>query len=177
MLHDVGIANAALEEAIAKNEAKLTALEAHVVEQSAANDKYHAVIDTAMSVQTETQPTEDTTVMSQLTAMTMQHQKEMAALRAQMTQCMAGKSGTAATPEAPQQCYVTNTGAPAPALRTMKRYANCNACWTHGYDVHNKHNSETCRTPKPGHVKTHTGDNPAPGASQKGKHLSKWADK
>ena len=169
-LHDAGIANAVLEEAIAKNEAKLTALKAHIVEQSAANDKYHAVIDTAMSVQTETQLTEDTTVMSQLTAMTVQHQKEMAALRTQMTQFMA------ATPGAPQQCYLANAGAPAPGRRTTKRHANCNACWTHGYDIHNNHTSENCKTPKLGHVRTHTGDNPAPGASKRGKQLSKWAE-
>ena len=70
-------------------------LRSKLLTQSTIDSKYHSVINTAMS--THTKETNDTTVMSQMTAMTAQHQEEMVALREQM------------------MGYLTSSGTPAPA--------------------------------------------------------------
>ena len=78
-----------------------------------------------------------------------------------------------------QQCAVidTNKGKQNKGKKTEKKYKNnCNSCHTHGYDVADNHTSKTCKTPGPNHDREHTGDNPKPGASQKDKQFSKWAN-
>lgn len=63
--------------------------------------------------------------------------------------------------------------------KTEKRFKNYHGvCYTHGYDVAPRHNSSTCRpeSRKPGNDESHTGDNPVPGASEKEKKFSKWAE-
>lgn len=41
---------------------------------------------------------------------------------------------------------------------TNKRFDNENYCWTHGYDCHHTHTSETCKWPAPGHIRDATKD-------------------
>ena len=78
-----------------------------------------------------------------------------------------------------QQCAVidTNKGKQNKGKKTEKKYKNnCNSCHTHGYDISDNHTGKTCKTPGPNHDPEHTGDNPKPGASQKDKQFSKWAN-
>ena len=72
-------------------------LQLQLVAQSLITNKYNSVIDTVIS--TQTQETDDNTVMLQMTAMSAQHNQEIAAMQAQM-----------------QQCYLTSNGAHPPPL-------------------------------------------------------------
>ena len=64
---------------------------------------------------------------------------------------------------------------PEGVTKTKKFYKNCNnVCHSCGYNVSKLHNSMNCRCKKAGHVDSHTGDNPQPGANQKDKQFSKW---
>jgi len=65
---------------------------------------------------------------------------------------------------------------PIGTVKTTKYWSkNDNCCWTCGYDISSLHDSTNCNCKLPGHITTHTGDNPAPGASTKDKEFSKWA--
>ena len=66
---------------------------------------------------------------------------------------------------------------PTTKRRTKKKYNNNACCWTHGYDLKDpRHTSESCKKPKDGHIRSHTGTNPAKGASTKFKDLSIYKD-
>jgi len=39
---------------------------------------------------------------------------------------------------------------------TKRRYDNTNYCWTHGYDIHNTHTSQSCNFPHDGHQRDTT---------------------
>ena len=43
--------------------------------------------------------------------------------------------------------------------RTKKKFNNTNYCWSHGYDIAEKHTSGSCKKPAIGHQKTATKDN------------------
>ena len=56
--------------------------------------------------------------------------------------------------------------------RPRSRQDNGNYCWTHGYHVGNKHNSETCQNKAPGHQDRATRDNTMGGSqANKPEHL------
>ena len=57
---------------------------------------------------------------------------------------------------------------PRPGRNNNTYRDNGNYCWTHGYRVGNKHNSETCKNPAPGHKKEATRANTM-GGSERGK--------
>ena len=60
-------------------------------------------------------------------------------------------------------------------IKTKKHYKNRDiTCWSHDYDCSKKHHSGNCTHKKNGHINSHTGDNPAAGASQKDKQFLKW---
>ena len=70
-----------------------------------------------------------------------------------------------------------STKKPTKKQRTKKKFNNNNCCWTHGYDLRDpRHTSETCEKPWDGHIRSHTGTNPAKGASTKFKDLSIYKD-
>jgi hypothetical protein len=47
--------------------------------------------------------------------------------------------------------------------RPAKTTDNDNYCWSHGFQVHNKHTSASCKNPKQGHKKEATKNNPMGG--------------
>ena len=66
---------------------------------------------------------------------------------------------------------------PVGTVKTTKYWSkNDHCCWTHGCDISSLHTSANCDRQLPGHILTHTGDNPAPGASTKDKEFSKWVN-
>ena len=66
---------------------------------------------------------------------------------------------------------------PVGSVKTTKYWSkNDNCCWTCGCDISSLHYSANCNCKLPGHISTHTGDNPAPGASTKDKEFSKWTN-
>ena len=52
----------------------------------------------------------------------------------------------------------------APTNQTTRRYTNNNYCWTHGWDIADKHTGETCANPAEGHKKGATRANPMGGS-------------
>ena len=67
-LHDIRVANSVTKEQLDSTTAELCDLKAMMVSEKVMVNKYYAVLDSAMSI-TYTQDTEDTTAMSQVTAM------------------------------------------------------------------------------------------------------------
>ena len=48
---------------------------------------------------------------------------------------------------------------------TKRRYDNTNYCWTHGYDIHNTHTSQSCNFPRDGHQRDATRTNTKGGST------------
>ena len=95
----------------------MSKIRAQLVAQSSIANKYHLVIDTAMSVQT--QEMDNTTVMSQMIAISTQHNQEMADMRAQMQQCYFTKNGSQPPPSV-GGITNTNTGTETGNTTTRK---------------------------------------------------------
>jgi len=192
-LHDIGVANnVELQEKLDRTQAQVTAMSSQLVAQNELATKYHAVIDSAMSMTQQTEDTDDTSLSTQMTAFTAAHDQQMATLRRQHQEQL-------------KQCQLTNAGTPPPPIidvgssggrnggrertrkgpmsdgppgtvKIVKYYKECeNVCWSHGYDVAGNHHSGNCKYKLKNHVETHTGANPKAGASQKDKQFSKWA--
>jgi regulator of replication initiation timing len=49
-----------------------------------------------------------------------------------------------------------NTNTPRDRDSTKRRYTNTNYCWTHGFDIHNTHTSQSCNFPSEGHQRDAT---------------------
>jgi hypothetical protein len=54
-------------------------------------------------------------------------------------------------------------------MNPVKRNKNWNYCWTHGHDIEDWHNSQTCPLPRVGHVHSATRENRC-GGSMKAIH-------
>ena len=80
-MHDIGVANnAIMQKKLDIQQAQMESLTPNLVAQSALATKYHAVIDTAMSME-RTKETDDTTIITQMTAFTAQQDQQMATMR------------------------------------------------------------------------------------------------
>ena len=156
-----------------------------MADNQAKNEKYHQVIESAMSMtRAPTEETDDMTFDTQRwLAYTASYEKDMATMQKQLEECMRTNSNTCHLLSSIQQVrtrITSNIEVPLSdgsegVTKTMKYYKNCdNACWSCGCDVSKKHDSGNCMKKKAGHVDWHTGDNPAPGASIKDKEFSKW---
>lgn len=55
------------------------------------------------------------------------------------------------TPTSPLTTISPPPNNPSVPRRRTKCFPNTNYCWSHGFDVHNRHTYATCRFPKPGH--------------------------
>ena len=136
----------------------------------------------------QTEETDDLTLQTQqwsvFTARQAANQEQqMAAMRKQLKDCMRANSNTpppavidtaSKNGNRKQQRGPLSDG-PEGVTKTMKFYKNCDhACWSFGYDVSKLHHSGNCKNKKTGHIDSHTGSNPQPGASHKGKEFSKW---
>ena len=85
---------------------------------------------------------------------------------------------TRQTTQKPKKPYQPKSDGPEGSIKTTKFYDNNNCCWSHGYNMAEKHTSGNYRFPLPGHgevQKAHTGNNPVTGTNQKDKEFSQWA--
>ena len=97
----------------------MSELQAQLIAQISVANKYHSVIDTAMSVQT--QEMDNNMVISQMTAMSTQHNQEMAAMRAQIQQCYLANKGSRPPPSV-GGITNTSTGTGTGNTTTRKSY-------------------------------------------------------
>lgn len=190
--HKLGIANnIVMQEKLDSLAAENAVMKQQIAADRATSKQYHQIFDHAMSMTTGTEPTTDTerddnTLQTQWSAFTASQaantETQFADLRRQLEQCMKN-----ATPSCPPAIIDTSTktggkkrkgplsDGPEGVTKTKKFYKNCdNACWSCGYDVLKLHDSRNCRNKLKGHIDSHMGANPQPGASQKDKEFSKW---
>lgn len=78
-----------------------------------------------------------------------------------------GQQGGRGSYQQPQGQYTGNRG--NQPMNPIKRHKNWNYCWTHGHDVEDWHNSQSCPNPRPGHVHSATRENRC-GGSMKAIH-------
>ena len=106
-------------------------------------------------------------LIQQLTVQT----AELTQLRQQVQQFQAGLSNRTNNSNRGRNNRTTNNVTPpasTPTNPTQKRYANTNYCWTHGFDIDGRHDSNSCKNPAPGHQRAATKSNTMNG-SDKGK--------
>ena len=199
-LQDVGIA-AQAEERMAVLEQQNRDLQAKFVAHSAQAKVYHEFIDHAISDMTDNNGgggggcNDNQTMVSQLThAKSAQTDAVLQAVQtalATANQSSANSGGgswnggrggrhTAGGQGQGQGQGGTRRPAsdgPVGSIKTTKYWSkNDGCCWTCGCDISSLHSSANCNCKLPGHIDTHTGDNPAPGASTKDKEFSKWVN-
>ena len=186
-LHDVGVANnVEMKEKMDKLEADNANMRHEMATQKAKNERYQMVVDQAMSMTRGTEETDDMTLQTQQwSAFSASQDQQMAAMRKQLEDLMSKTCPPATSPPSHIDTAPKDGGrkrrrgplsdGPEGVTKTTKFYKTCdNACWSCGYDVSKDHDSTNCRKKKKGHIDSHTGDNPQPGASQKDKEFSKW---
>ena len=175
-LQQLGIANAAqlqqqnqqMQAAMQQQNAKIALLEESFTTTVAnATEALKKSNDTTTTVSTLT--TAESLTISKL-------QKELA----EMKKAMATNGGNQQRQQRQKKPYQAMSDGPVGSVKTEKHYKDSTTCcFTHGYDVAPGHTSANCRFPGANHgeaQKLHTGDNPVPGASQKDKQFSQYAD-
>jgi len=172
--HEMGVANnVVMQEKMDSLAAENAQMKQEMAANQAKNEKYHHVIDTAMSMTQATADTErdDTTLQTQWSAFTAPQaantETEFADLQRRLEQCMARGTDT------PPPAVVTTSNkdttrkrrkgplsdGPKGVTKTENFYKSCDhACWSCGYDVSKHHHSGNCQKKKNGHIDSHTGD-------------------
>ena len=153
-----------------------------IVAQSALSSKYQVVIDTAMSME-RTHNIDDIMMTTQMITFTVSHDQQMVTMQQQLEQCQL-TNGDGTPP--PPIIDVHNQGGdqgqghgdrnrrrsgplsdgPEGTTKTKRFYKQCdNACWSHEYNALKLHTTDNCKFKLEGHIDSHTGANPAAGAS------------
>ena len=195
--HELGIANnVVMTERLNSLAAENAVIKQELASQGATSKQYQQIFDHAMSMTRATEPTtdsdrDDNTLHTQWSAFTAsqaaqsaQSESQFADLQRRLEQCMSSR-GSGTPPPSTIDTTSTKTGGkkrkgplsdgPEGVTKTKKFYKNCeNVCHSCGYDVSKLHDSCNCRAKKAGHIDSHTGANPQPGANQKDKQFSIW---
>ena len=158
----------------------MSAMAATITDINSDNQGMQQVLEAAMAMGQEQD--DNNSVMSQLTALQATQtclEKQNMELKA-LVAAMKNKCALASVNEGgvPNLISDDSTKKPTKKLRTKKRFPNNNNCfWTHGYDLRDpRHTSKTCQKPRDGHIRSHTGTNPAKGAGKKFHDLSIYKD-
>ena len=193
--HELGIANnVVMTDRLNSLAAENAAIKQELASQGATNKQYHQIFEHAMSMTRATEATtdsdrDDNTLNTQWSAFTASQaaqsartESQFADMQRRLEQMAGGGSGT----PPPTTIDTSNksggkrrkgplSDGPEGVTKTKKFYKNSNnVCYTCGYDVSKLHDSSNCRAKKAGHIDSHTGANPQPGASQKDKQFSEW---
>ena len=193
--HELGIANnVVMTERLNSLEAENAAFKQELASQGATSKQYQDIFAHAMSMTRGTEADsdrDDGTLQTQWSAFSASQasqaarsDSQFADLSRRLEQCMASR-GTGTPPPTTIDTNSNKNGGkkrkgrplsdgPEGVTKTKKFYKSTNVCHSCGYDVSKQHDSCNCRSKKEGHIDSHTGDNPQPGANQKDKQFSKW---